>query len=315
MTGVPTATGAAPNIQAALAPISPEEFEAAPLRPSSPGEQAAAVHRASMPPGEIEEVLDEAEFFLAQGLFEEARATLRDSLASHPDHPLIREKLEEVDLVAPGGAGPNDMASEGPVLEIEDESFLLAEKLAEELGPMDDSTEAGSDVLDVEAVFAQFKKGVEEQVGLEDSDTHFDLGIAYKEMGLLDDAVHEFELAMANAPKECIAHTMIGLCFVEKGAIADAISHFKKGLYAEHKTDGEELGLYFELGTAYELLHDPKEALYYYQKVQKREPSFRAVGDKIRALTEPQAEGSSQAPAPSMDEVDRAFDDLMGDGD
>ncbi len=48
----------------------------------------------------------------------------------------------------------------------------------------------------VEDVFSQFKKGVEETVKPEDSDTHYDLGIAYKEMGLLDDAVHEFETAL-----------------------------------------------------------------------------------------------------------------------
>ena len=62
---------------------------------------------------------------------------------------------------------------------------------------------AGSDILDVEQVFAQFKKGVEEQVDEADSDTHFDLGIAYKEMGLLDDAISEFQVAMRNPVREC----------------------------------------------------------------------------------------------------------------
>jgi tetratricopeptide (TPR) repeat protein len=196
----------------------------------------------------------------------------------------------------------------------EDESFRLAEKLAEELGTEGDSTESGGAVLDVESVFQQFKKGVAEQIGLEDSDTHFDLGIAYKEMGLLDDAIGEFDLARQNPQRECIAFTMMGICFVEKGEIADAISHFKKGLYAEAKTDREELGLYFELGQAYELMHDAKEALYYYQKVQKREPEFRNVGDRIKALASPQGKAAApEEPEPEMDDVDRAFDDLMGD--
>lgn len=292
----------------ALAPISPEEFEAAPLQ-AVPTDEARAAHRASLPPGEIEEILDEAEFFLAQGLYEEARGTLRDALGRHREHPLLKEKLNEILDAASSAAGSRAPAAGAGE---EDDAFMLAEKLAEELGPEPDTT-AGSDVLDVEAVFAQFKKGVEQQVGLEDTDTHFDLGIAYKEMGLLDDAIHEFELAMANPQKECIAHTMIGLCFIEKGSIADAISHFKKGLYADAKTEREELGLYFELGTAYELLHDPKEALYYYQKVQKRDPTFRSVNDKIKALTDPRPDTKETAAAPSIDDVDRAFDDLMGE--
>ncbi len=308
----PDATGAAEEkpevVQVALAPMSPEEFEAAPLRPSTPGDVEAARVRASLPPGEVEEVLDEAEFFLAQGLFEEARGSLQEALSSHPDHPLILEKIQEIaDLAGRAAANAASAAPAAP-----DDAFLLAEKLAEELGG-DDATEAGSDVLDVETVFAQFKKGVEEQIGLEDTDTHFDLGIAYKEMGLLDDAIHEFELAKGNTSRECIAYTMIGLCFVEKGEIADAIAHFKKGLYAEHKSDREELGLYFELGQAYELLHDPKEAIYYFQKVQKRDPDFRNVGQKIKQLTAPAAAPSQEPPQMEMDDVDRAFDDLMGE--
>ena len=297
--------------EAALDPMSPAEFEA--LRPSSP--DGFPVVRNSLRPGasaaEIEEVLDEAEFYVAQGLFDEARATLTDTLTSHPGHPLVLEKLQEVEEAAAGHA--EHVASLPPASD-EDDAFLLAEKLAEELNPVEEHATAG-DMLDVDQVFAQFKKGVEEQIGLEDSDTHFDLGIAYKEMGLLDDAVHEFQLAMSNPQKECLAHTMVGLCFVEKGAIADAIGHFKKGLYCDTKTDREELGLYFELGVAYELLHDPKEALYYFQKVQKRDATFRNVLARIRALAQPRAPQPAAAAESGPDDVDRAFDDLMGDGD
>jgi tetratricopeptide (TPR) repeat protein len=294
---------------AALEPMSPEEFEAAPLRPSTPGLAAASIERASLPPGEIEEILDEAEFFIAQGLVEEARGTLQDALNSHPEHPLLIEKLTELAEVA----AANVVAASSNRPASEDDSFRLAEKLAEELGDAaPEPTDAGSDVLDVETVFAQFKKGVEEQIGIEDSDTHFDLGIAYKEMGLLDDAIHEFELARSNPQRECIAYTLIGLCFVEKGEIPEAIASFKKGLYADNKTDREELGLYFELGTAYELMHDPKEALYYYQKVHKRESTFRNVEDKLRALTR-RASRPPGAAGADVDDVDQAFDDLLGE--
>ena len=296
---------------AALDPMSPAEFEA--LRPSSP--DGFVPVRSSLRPGvsaaEIEEILDEAEFYVAQGLFDEARATLNDTLASHPGHPLVAEKLAEVEEAA--AAHEQQLASQPPPSD-DDDAFLLAERLAEEIGPAQEQTSAG-DMLDADQVFAQFKKGVAEQIGLEDSDTHFDLGIAYKEMGLLDDAVHEFQLAMSNPQKECLAHTMVGLCFVEKGGIADAVGHFKKGLYCDTKTDREELGLYFELGVAYELLHDPKEALYYFQKVQKRDGTFRNVPARIRALAQPRPAAQPAASANGPDDVDRAFDDLMGDGD
>lgn len=294
-----------------LAPMSPEEFDEVPLRPSGPGEaRAVASQRLSLPPGDVEESLDEADFFIAQGLLEEARGTLNDALNSHPDHPLVLEKLAEVNDLA--AQVHQARASRGPELQPPDQSFQLAEKLAEEFEEVEDA-EAGSDVLDVEQVFAQFKKGVEAQVAVEDTETHFDLGIAYKEMGLLDDAINEFSLCLSNPTRVCIAETMIGLCYIEKGEVAEGISHFKKGLYAENKNEREELGLYFELGHAYELLQDPKEALYYYQKVQKRDPTFRNVAGRIQNLSQPQAVFAGAAPEMALDDIDAAFDDLMGE--
>lgn len=309
---IPTALSPLPPPEPAvdpLAPMSPAEFDEVPLRPSTATEaREAASQRLSMPPGEVEEILDEADFFIAQGLMDEARATLQDALTSHPNHPLISDKLAEVELAAQSAAESRQS------LEMQvDQSFELAEKLAEEFDDVDD-TQAGRDVLDVEQVFAQFKKGVEEQVGAEDTETHFDLGIAYKEMGLLDDAIGEFRLCLTNTARLCTAQTMIGICFVEKGELAEAITHFKKGLYADHKTPREEIGLYFELGNAYQLLHDPKEALYYYQKVHKRDPSFRDVVARIDQLSRPSVPDPMLASGEmAKDDIDAAFDDLMGE--
>ncbi len=295
-----------------LGGLSREELEEAGVlatgEPALPAHVQEAQVRASMPPGEVEETLDEVDFFLAQGLFDAARNTLEDALSAHPGHPLLEDKLEEVSELQ-----LMSRASFRQPVADEDESFALAERLAEELGDEHVEDLSGSDVLDVDEVFEAFKKGVEQQIGLEDTDTHFDLGIAYKEMGLIDDAMKEFELAMRNPQRECICQTMIGLCYMEQGKTTDAISRFKRGLYAEAKTDREELGLYFELGHAYELLQDPKEALYYFQKVAKRDPEFREVDRRIANLTNPGDPGQAAPEALVLDDVDAAFDDLLGD--
>ncbi len=290
-------------------PVSPEAFEAAPVE-AAPDHVQEAQARLSVPPGEIEETLEEADFFLAQGLFDAARSTLADALETHPGHPLLLDKLTEVDEQAQQASSHAPPPAGAP--EAEDESFALAEKLAEELDVDDVGELPGADVLDVETVFEQFKKGVEEQIGLEDTDTHFDLGIAYKEMGLLDDAIEEFKLARQNSQRECIAQTMIGLCLAEQGKYVEAITHFKKGLYADAKSEREELGLYFELGRAYQQLNDPQEALYYFEKVAKREPGFRDVERCIEALTQPQSGAAPPEPL-VLDDVDSAFDELLDD--
>jgi tetratricopeptide (TPR) repeat protein len=261
-----------------LAPISPEEFENVPVREGQPEESSP--QRASLSPGEVEEILDEAEFFAAQGLYDEAVQVLRDALATHPGNRLLLDKIEEIE--EQGARAEASIREASQVAPPVDNSFQLAEKLADELGA---GAREGSDILDVERVFAQFKKGVEEQVAASDSDTHFDLGIAYKEMGLITDAIREFELCLANPSRECIAHTMIGLCHAEQGDFVAAVGAYKSGLYAEKKTEREETGLYFELGRAYRAMQDPQEALYYFEKVRKRDPSYLDVETQIDTLT------------------------------
>ncbi|MFO0692095.1 MAG: tetratricopeptide repeat protein [Polyangiales bacterium] len=290
---------------AGLAPMTPEEFEAAPVKPPS---EVPPAH-AGPSSVEVEEILDEAEFYVAQGLWEEALSTIRDALSSHPTHPILLDKLQEIEeardsaeQAQPGEAAPSSD---------EDAAFALAEKLAEELGP---ATEAqGHDVIDVENVFAQFKKGVEAQIDASDSETHYDLGIAYKEMGLLDDAVHEFDLAMRNVDKECIAATMIGLCRIEQGRADQSIPFFERALNAKHRDAREKLGLWFELGNAYALLAKKTEALGYYHKVEAMDPGFRGVDERIRALSAPPPVSAKVEVDPEDDELDKAFDELLGD--
>lgn len=265
---------------------------------------------ASVPPAgtgsEIEEGLDEAEFFITQGLYDEARETLQSLLQAHPGHPLVIDRLEELEALVQAQMAPAD-----------DRSFALAEKLAEEVDNVahsgDPHFNAGGEMIDVETVFAQFKKGVEKTISPDDADTHYDLGIAYKEMGLLDDAISEFKIAAQNPKKSCLAETMIGLCNMERGDVGAAIEHFKRALQSPSKSEREEIGLYFELGNAYETVGDLSEALYFFQKVEKRDPSFRGVRERIQKLTaQMQQGGRSQRPSLSeIDEVDRAFDELL----
>ena len=69
--------------------------------------------------------------------------------------------------------------------------------------------------------------------------------------------------------------------------------------------------MYFELGQAYERLTDPREALYYYEKVIKRDPNFRDVEKRVEALRGGAAVTPS-LPQGNSDDVDAAFDTLLG---
>ena len=135
------------------------------------------------------------------------------------------------------------------------------------------------------------------------ADVHFELALAYRELALWREAITELEEASKSADRECACLTLIGLCYTELGDLLEAVVHFKKALYAEKKTDREELTLFFQLGAANEALGDRDEALYYFEKVAARDPRFRDVTERIAWLKRSRfgskggGDGSSGAPA------------------
>jgi tetratricopeptide (TPR) repeat protein len=165
--------------------------------------------------------------------------------------------------------------------------------------------------IDVDEVFAKFKQGVKAQVADNDSATHYDLGVAYKEMGLLTDAAREFEIASRDPKRECTCLAMMGMMYRERGELDRAAEAYVRGLNAKHKTVAQEMTLYYDLGTIYETKGDPDEAIYYYQRIARRDPVYRDVPQRLQALL-PQSRRFSQ-PARAMNDeqdFDRNFDEL-----
>jgi tetratricopeptide (TPR) repeat protein len=184
----------------------------------------------------------------------------------------------------------------------EDRSFELAQKLAEEVGTPAAHSSVAIEVADV---LAQFKLGVAKQVDRTDAATHYDLGIAYMEMGLHGEAIEEFKLCLSDPTRKCTAHTMIGLSYVANGDMELAVDHLQLAL-SEQPRPEEELGLWFELGNAYELLgSNSEEALSWYERVNARDPHFRDVGLRIQRLR------VSRTPEQESDDFDEMFDNMI----
>jgi len=309
--------------------ISYDEFLSIPLV----SKQVAAAS-AAIAPSLMEQTLELADSYLVGGLFSQARAIVSELLLTLPDHPLVLDKAREIEELAAASSGvsavaqplyptassmPAAAASEPPELEMEyeelvpgDEGFDFAEKLAEELAEVAEVTpmDEGAEMIDVETVFEQFKRGVAEQVSDDDSDTHFDLGIAYKEMGLLPDARREFQVAMSDPRRRCLCWTMIGLIYMEEGQPRDAIEAFQSGLESPAQTAAETVGLHYELGLACEVAGLLDQARLHYDYVFRREPQFREVGQRLQRLGGPSSDADDML-IQSMDDVNRAFDALI----
>ena len=126
---------------------------------------------------------------------------------------------------------------------------------------------------------------LEKPVEDSDADTHYDLGLAYKEMGLHDEAIKAFEKVLRSPGREVQCRVMIGMCFREQGNANEAIQQFKQGLHA-NASERERLSLYYEIGVTYEALGDNGEALYYFEAVLKRDPNFADSAQRAAAIRE-----------------------------
>ncbi len=252
-----------------------------------------AAARASVEPEEEDEVdlsdeIEEADFFVQQGLLDEAREAMQKLLDFYPGHGEVKAKLAEIDRKAqppPPAARASAMAPQASH-DVSDASFDIARELADELGASAGAAIEEEFQYSVEDVFNQFKKGVEQTVKKEDSATHYDLGIAYKEMGLVDDAMHEFETALAGNDRrkevDCLA--MIGLCRMAKGEPREAVKAYRRALASDHLSKDAAKAIHYDLATAYEGAADREAALYYFQRVVKADPAFRDVRKQVAAL-------------------------------
>ena len=116
------------------------------------------------------------------------------------------------------------------------------------------------------------------------------MGLAYREMELLDQAVEEFQKAAALAPagdgtpRYLNCCNMLGHCFMRKGVPRAAAIWFRKGLDSPGQTDDEYQALRFELATAYEQMGDLDSAINTFTEVYGRDVSYRGVADRLREL-------------------------------
>jgi tetratricopeptide (TPR) repeat protein len=311
--------GAGATVHDDLKPASQSYSHGRPAPSARPAPPSAAPppQRTSIGAGasrELEDALDEAEFFCSRGLFDDAKAILTEQLSKHPNHPLLRERLTEIDAQA-GRRGSG--ARERPRAEPE-QSFDIGSSLDalesldyDKMQPAEGHAEDDQQV-DVEEVFAKFKEGVAKQISVEDSDSHYNLGIAYKEMSLLDDAIRELEIAARDPKFECVCKSMIGMIQIERGNVNEAIDAFLQGLNSSIKDPTQETVLCYEIGAAYEAKKQNKDALSYYQKAMRRDPNYRDVQDRVRRLAKAEPKQNLRQSAVGVDdEFDRAFDDLL----
>jgi tetratricopeptide (TPR) repeat protein len=242
------------------------------------------VHDEALLHADLSDDLAHAEFLITHRFVEEAQELLRALAQEHPAHPgveaLAAKLLAGHEVIPPHAFGTVAIPA-GPRLE------------ASGLGEIEQAS--------AEEVLQRFKDGVALAVAPEDVSTHYDLGLAYREMGLLADALAELELALGSAtgPRAVDCLLAIGLCQAAHGEPASAARTLKKALAHEALTPASAAAVLYELGVVREATGDAAGAAWAFASADRSQAPFRDAAARA-ARAEAAAKSLTPAPGPGL---------------
>jgi tetratricopeptide (TPR) repeat protein len=247
-------------------------------------EQAAGREEASVDADFVKESLAQARLFRRYGLRVQARARLDAVLARLPDHLEARRELCDL------------LREVGPPLEAREQERLL-EALGEgsRKAPVAPSAPEAPPPKPAPlpppepapaAPEREARGDAGHQIGRDDYEVRYNLGIAYREMGLLEEAIAELQLAAADPGRLAECSSMLAECFVEQEKPARAVRWLDKGLAAPGLSAPQRRDLKYRLAAACEACAETSRALGIYRELQEEDAAFRDVAEKVRRLSE-----------------------------
>ncbi|HZY31287.1 MAG TPA: tetratricopeptide repeat protein, partial [Candidatus Methylomirabilis sp.] len=127
---------------------------------------------------------------------------------------------------------------------------------------------------------------------------HYRLGMAYRELGLLDEAIAEFRRSAADERLRLPACNMVGLCLLAKGDAEAAIHELNRGVSEGGRPAEEFYGIKYSLATAYQANGDLAMAASVFRDLEVESPSFRDVKEQARKLREGLDLGTDRSAVP-----------------
>ncbi len=301
---VAIAAMSAPAAEEAATPAAPPVEEAAPVPPPQPKPVAAPPEPAPPPPSPPKPTPPaaaprEQEFVL--------------SLEEQPAEDGFQLSLDEESAPPPTAAAPPPAAPpppaaaaptgfDGLVGALEEELSDVAQPPPKAAAPSSTPPPAVPPTVPAPAsgtpegagalaeVFDEFKSGMEDATAEADIETHFNMGVAFKEMSLLDEAIGEFQKAYqaaehaksySNYVRCC---TLLAHCFLEKNLPPLAVRWLENALKAPGLDQEDIVAVRYEIGAAYEMAGDKKAALSSFMDVYSHNIDYRDVAERIREL-------------------------------
>jgi tetratricopeptide (TPR) repeat protein len=169
------------------------------------------------------------------------------------------------------------------------EIFGSLDALASE-PPQTEAPPSDSAKDDLRQMFEELAGSTGDLKPLVDFETHYSLGLAYKDMELLDDAIEEFQMAFKVAGIQDLQGdyiqccNMLGVCFKRKKMPKVAVMWFLRGMKVQGRPEDEYQALRYEIGSCYEEMGDIDKAIDSFTEVYGIDVNYREVGEKLKQL-------------------------------
>ncbi len=208
-----------------------------------------------------------------------------------PSPSLAASKPPAAPAPSPTPAPSAPRASRAPAAS--DEEFVdLGSMLRDEKGPRDTRMRVNrrepkdqDEQREFHEILEQFKRGIDQNLESDDYQSHYDLGVAFKEMGLLDEAIAEFQKALRASEGRLRTSEALGMAFFEKGQYAVCESVLRRAVDGLDGTDEAKIGLLYWLGRASEALGKRAEAMASYERAVAVDIRFMDLSERIHRLT------------------------------
>jgi tetratricopeptide (TPR) repeat protein len=172
------------------------------------------------------------------------------------------------------------------------ESFVdLGSMILEEGGPRDTrmridrrEPQGEDEQREFQEILEQFKRGIEENLDSDDYEAHYDLGVAFKEMGLLDEAIAEFQKALRAPEGRLRTSEALGVAFFEKQQFAVSEAVLRRAVDAVEGGDEAKIGLIYWLGRALEAQGKDGDAITSYERAMAVDIRFMDLGERVHRL-------------------------------
>jgi tetratricopeptide (TPR) repeat protein len=266
--------------------------------------QVEVAYRAGQRPALVNAYLELADALVRMDAADHALHVYRRVLEHDPHNEQARsavELLETIEISPPAAAAPAEpaqaaaapgepaQAAAAPVptggfvdlsaLIMDDQHIRDTRMRIGTKDPVEDEDQAFHEAL------SEFKRGIEANLDANDFQAHYDLGIAFKEMGLIDEAIAQFQKALRSPDGRLRTSEQLGAAFFEKGQHAIAEAVLRRALEGVPGTDDDKIGLLYWLGRSLEAQNRGREALPLYERALAVDIRFLDLGERVKRLT------------------------------